>query len=81
MMERYKNTKLPQHAQLALAQNLHNLNVRYEEMRYPVAALHGSGDIPMGKVPSSNPKGWHKEPVNHALASKGIKVGKSRVKR
>jgi hypothetical protein len=26
-------------------------------------------------------KGWHNEPVNHALASKGIKVGKSRTKR
>lgn len=74
MMERYKHTKLPQHAQLALAQ-------KYEKMGYPVAAIYGSGDIPMGKVPSSNPKGWHKEPVNHALASKGIKVGKARVKR
>lgn len=33
------------------------------------------------KLPSMNPKGWHKEPINHALASKGIKVGKSRTKR
>lgn len=33
------------------------------------------------KIPSTNPKGWHMEPVNHALASKGIKVGKNRVKR
>jgi hypothetical protein len=32
-------------------------------------------------IPSTNPKGWHKEPINHALASKGIKVGKNRAKR
>lgn len=29
----------------------------------------------------SKPQGWHNEPINHALASKGIKVGKSRTKR
>lgn len=33
------------------------------------------------KLPSQNPSGWHNEPINHALASKGIKVGKSRAKR
>jgi hypothetical protein len=33
------------------------------------------------KLPSQNPSGWHNEPINHALASKGIKVGKSRTKR
>lgn len=33
------------------------------------------------KAYSTNPKGWHMEPVNHALASKGIKVGKNRMKR
>jgi hypothetical protein len=33
------------------------------------------------KQPSQNSKGWHNEPINHALAGKGIKMGRSRVRK
>jgi hypothetical protein len=46
-----------------------------------VKNIGGNFEIDLSKVPSQNPKGWHKEPINHALASKGIKVGKNREKR
>jgi hypothetical protein len=48
----------------------------------PTKSTKKSGlNLGKAKLPSQNPSGWHREPINHALASKGIKVGKSREKR